>query len=189
MTDTTTHDAAGTLPAATPVPYVPRIVDDVERLATDGRILTRDGETKTPAEATDYELGEALAVAKRLADLGALLRRVCESEAAHRAGVAGGELDTAAARITLGRPTYRSVSGAASQRVRDVLDSAVRCGYLPASAVDKVAPLVPHVTPAALRDLIAALSAREEQSAAVIAGSLRAHLPEQYRRVTVEPTR
>lgn len=175
--------AAGA-PAAAAVPYVPSIVDDVERLARDGRILTRDGEVVEPHDAADTDLVDVLTVAKRLADLAKLLEGVAKDETTRRVMLAGGEIASSAGTVRLGPPALPSLSGEASLRV---LHAMLESGVVDSTTIDRVAPMAPKVSPARLRDLVAALDGRSDAASVALADQLRREMapPRRYLKVEV----
>jgi hypothetical protein len=74
-----------------------------------------------------------------------------------------------------------SVSGIASQRIREIMERCAADGAIPWEAVDNIAPLQAHVTPAKIQNYI-------ETCPGGLADELEKHLPEKRRSIKLEQT-
>jgi hypothetical protein len=122
---------------------------DLERLANRAEIITREGEVLTSADADNVDLVAWVVVANEMKRIANEMIRVAETELHGRVRQIAGPITTeyGTARESVSRG---SVSGTNAARIRDVLERHAADGVIPWEAVDNVAPLTAHVTPAKL---------------------------------------
>jgi hypothetical protein len=128
-------------------------VDMVERWYEEAVVLTSTGEVVEISEATSGDL-IAWSIAMRESYLSfRAMQDAVEHELGTRIRQTGGEIKSeyGVARETISRG---SVSGIAAARIRDELVMLAENGTIPPEAVDNVAPLVAHVTPAKLSQFV-----------------------------------
>lgn len=148
------------------------------RLAESGSIITADGESLPMFEAASNDLVAWSVFAQRMRATLRLLEDTIAVELAIRIRAAGGPISTDAGKAseTISRG---SVSGIQAKHIRAILEDAAADGEIPWDAVDNVAPLVAHVTPAKAAQYA-------EDAPAHIGEKLAAMLPERRRSVKVE---
>lgn len=156
----------------------------VSDLAAYGEIIDVDtGERTSLVGATNTTLAAWRVALDDLAQLARRMRDQVDTELVTRTSEVGGSIRTEYG--TVKQVVSRgSVSGAAAQTIRAILEQAARMGDIPADAVDNVAPLTPHVTPSRVarwaHDNRSRLGEREY-------AELVAALPTEKRTVRVEP--
>lgn len=153
-------------------------VAEVEQFVLDGTILSQLGEVLTPTEAANVDLVAWVVMAQELRKIAGEMMRTAETELAQRVRTLAGPIDTeyGTARESVSRG---SVSGTAAQRIRDVLEKHAADGTIPWEAVDNVAPLQAHVTPAKISQYV-------EDAPASVAADLEDLLPEKRRSLKVD---
>jgi hypothetical protein len=153
-------------------------VADIEAFVHDGALLSQRGEIITPAEAENVDLVAGVIMAQELRRIAGEMMRIAETELAQRVRTLAGPIDTeyGTARESVSRG---SISGTTAQRIRDVLEKHAADGTIPWEAVDNVAPMQAHVTPAKI-------SQYAEDAPASIAADLEDLLPEKRRSLKVD---
>ena len=121
------------------------------RLLEEASLVSLDGEITSARDADNDSLAAWRIAAKRRRDIAGLLVDVAGVELLLRCRQIAGPIDTefGTARESISRG---SVSGVQSERIRSVLEAAAADGIIPWEAVDNVAPLKAHVTPARLAE-------------------------------------
>ena len=163
------------------VPYVPPAnITQLRSLAEQGELLTLDGEILPVSDATNDDLVAWGLVAQHLRDLARMISTSVEPELGTRIHSLAGPIITeyGSARESISRA---SVSGIASQRIREILERCAADGAIPWEAVDNIAPLQAHVTPAKIQNYI-------ETCPTGLADELEPHLPEKRRTIKLEQT-
>lgn len=153
-------------------------IDMIERWYEEAVVLSADGEVVEISAASSPDL-VAWAVAMREAYMSfRAMQDAVEHELGLRIRQIGGEIKTeyGTARESISRG---SVSGIAAKRIRDELELLVQNGWVLPEAVDNIAPLVPHVTPAKLTQFV------EDQNESVRT-VLEPLVPEKRRTVKIE---
>lgn len=148
------------------------------RLAESGSIITTDGESLPMFEAESNDLVAWSVFTQRLRSTLRLLEDTIAAELAIRIRAAGGPITTDAGKAseTISRG---SVSGIQAKHIRALLEDAAADCEIPWDAVDNVAPLVAHVTPAKAAQYA-------EDAPSHIGAKLAEMLPERRRSVKVE---
>ena len=148
------------------------------RLAESGTIITGDGESLPMFEAESADLVAWSVFTQRMRATLRLLEDTIAAELAIRIRAAGGPIttDNGTASESISRG---SVSGIQAKHIRALLEDAAADGEIPWDAVDNVAPLVAHVTPAKAAQYA-------EDAPAHIGEKIAAMLPERRRSVKVE---
>lgn len=163
-------------------PALPAInVAHIEQLAESGEIITLEGEILAVADAESEDLVAWVLIAKRMRDIARRIDEMTSGEMLMRCREVAGPIDTAygTARESVARG---SISGIASERIRAILEEAAEDGLIPWEAVDNVAPMKPHVTPARLADYADTIRANHS----VLATAIDENLPEKRRTLKVE---
>lgn len=163
-------------------PALPAInVAHIEKLVETGEIITLDGEILAISDGENEDLVAWILIAKRMREIARRVDELVSGEMLARCREVAGPIDTpyGTARESVARG---SVSGIASERIRKILEEAAEDGTIPWEAVDNVAPLKPHVTPARLADY--ADTIRPNHS--VLAAAIDENLPEKRRSLKVE---
>lgn len=163
------------------VPYVPPAnITQLRTFAERGELLSLDGEILPVQDASNDDLVAWGLVANHLRDLARLISISVEPELAERihatAGPVKTEYGTAKESISRG-----SVSGVQAKRIREILEECASDGAIPWDAVDNIAPLVPHVTPAKVANYI-------ETCPGGLAEELEKHMPQKRRTIKLEET-
>jgi hypothetical protein len=163
-------------------PALPALnVTHLERLTEAAEIVTLDGEVIVTSDADSDSLVAWMLVAKKLRELARRMEDAASAEMLARVRDAAGPITTeyATARESINRG---SISGIASQRIRDILEKAAADGEIPWDVVDNLAPLQAHVTPAKISDYIDHVSGKHEY----LAIALTAEVPEKRRSIKLE---
>jgi len=163
-------------------PAIPSVnVAHIEQLADQGEIITLDGEILAVADAESEDLIAWVLIAKRMREIARRIDDMTSGEMLMRCREVAGPIDTAygTARESVSRG---SISGIASERVRAILEEAAEDGAIPWEAVDNVAPLKPHVTPAKLADYAETIRPNHT----MLAEAIDQNLPEKRRTLKVE---
>ena len=153
-------------------------VEEIERFALDGTILTQQGEIMLAADAASVDLVAWVVMAQELKTIAAEMMRTAETELHQRVRTLAGPIETeyGTARESVSRG---SISGSSAQRIRDVLEKHAADGTIPWEAVDNVAPLVAHVTSAKI-------SQYAEDAPEQVGRDLEDLLPEKRRTLKVD---
>jgi hypothetical protein len=156
-------------------------IEMIERWYEQAVVLTSAGEV---VEISDADSGDLIAwsIAMRESYLSfRAMQDAVEAELGTRIRQTGGEIKSefGTARETIGRG---SVSGIAAARIRDELVMLAENGTIRPEAVDNVAPLVAHVTPAKLSQFV------EDQREAVRL-ILEPLIPEKRRSIKIDYTK
>jgi len=163
------------------VSYVPPAnITQLRSLAEQGELITLDGEIISVSDAANDDLVAWGLVAQHLRDLARMISTSVEPELGVRIHSLAGPIITeyGTARESISRA---SVSGIASQRIREIMERCAADGAIPWEAVDNIAPLQAHVTPAKIQNYI-------ETCPAGLADELEPHLPEKRRSIKLEQT-
>ena len=163
-------------------PYLPQAnIGQIRDLFERGMIVTLDGEVLPATDADNDSLVSWILAAEMLRKLAFEMRTMAEGEMLHRVRESAGPISTeyGTARESISRG---SVSGVAAKRIREVLEKRAEDSAIPWDAVDNIAPLVPHVTPARVADYIETI----EGSQPDLADELRDNLPEKRRTLKVD---
>lgn len=163
-------------------PDLPQIsITSFERLLDQGEMMSTDGEILRVDEADDASLVAWTLAAKHLREVARRMEDASHAIILDRvrqnAGPIMTEYGTAKESVSRG-----SITGAASARIRSILEEAASDGVISWDAADNVAPLVPHVTPAKAADYIDAIENRHPD----LADELAKHLPEKRRTIKIE---
>lgn len=153
-------------------------IDMIERWYEEAVVLTDSGEVIEVSEADSDDL-IAWSFAMQQASLKfRLMKDLVEQELGSRIRASGGAIKTnhGTAKETIGRG---AISGIQAARIRDELQKLAENGSVPITAVDNLAPLVPHVTPAKFGQFV------EDQHEAIRL-ILEPLIPEKRRTVKVE---
>ena len=140
-------------------------------------VVTAEGEVLDVSVADDQELVTWSLIAQRLRLLARNIEETVHGELAVRCRATGGAIQTplGTATETISRG---SVSGIAAAQIRAVLEDAAEDGVIPWDAVDNIAPLVPHVTPAKVANYV-------ETCPTELAEVLEKHMPQKRRTIKV----
>jgi hypothetical protein len=163
------------------VSYVPPAnITQLRSLAEQGELITLDGEIINVSDAANDDLVAWGLVAQHLRDLARMISTSVEPELGVRIHSLAGPIITeyGTAKESISRA---SVSGIASQRIREIMERCAADGAIPWEAVDNIAPLQAHVTPAKIQNYI-------ETCPAGLADELEPHLPEKRRSIKLEQT-
>jgi hypothetical protein len=163
------------------VSYVPPAnITQLRSLAEQGELITLDGEIISVGDAANDDLVAWGLVAQHLRDLARMISTSVEPELGTRIHSLAGPIITeyGTAKESISRA---SVSGIASQRIREIMERCAADGAIPWEAVDNIAPLQAHVTPAKIQNYI-------ETCPAGLADELEPHLPEKRRSIKLEQT-
>ena len=163
------------------VSYVPPAnITQLRGLAEQGELITLDGEIISVSDAANDDLVAWGLVAQHLRDLARMISTSVEPELGVRIHSLAGPIITeyGTAKESISRA---SVSGIASQRIREIMERCAADGAIPWEAVDNIAPLQAHVTPAKIQNYI-------ETCPAGLADELEPHLPEKRRSIKLEQT-
>jgi hypothetical protein len=163
------------------VSYVPPAnITQLRSLAEQGELITLDGEIISVSDAANDDLVAWGLVAQHLRDLARMISTSVEPELGVRIHSLAGPIITeyGTAKESISRA---SVSGIASQRIREIMERCAADGAIPWEAVDNIAPLQAHVTPAKIQNYI-------ETCPAGLADELEPHLPEKRRSIKLEQT-
>jgi hypothetical protein len=161
-------------------PYIPPAsITQLRKLAEHAELITTSGEIVEASAADDESLVAWHLIAAEMRTVARLLEQSITAELMQRCQAAGGPVKTeyGEARESVSRG---SVSGIAASRIRAILEECAADGAIPWDAVDNIAPLVPHVTPAKVANYI-------ETCPTGLAEQLEEHLPEKRRTLKVEP--
>lgn len=163
------------------VPYVPPAnITQLRTFAERGELLSLDGEILPVQDATNDDLVAWGLVANHLRELARLISISVEPELADRIHAIAGPVTTeyGTAKESISRS---SVSGVEAKRIREILEECAADGAIPWDAVDNIAPLIPHVTPAKIANYI-------ETCPHGLADQLEKHMPQKRRTIKLEAT-
>ena len=153
-------------------------IAQIAKLLEDGQIVTLDGEVLSVAEADNDSAVAWIIAAKRMRDIARRMEDLAAAEMLQRCRTVAGPIQTefGTARESVSRG---SVSGIQAARIREMLEYAAADGTIPWEAVDNVAPLQAHVTPAKAADYADTIGGQ-------IGEQLASLLPEKRRSLKVE---
>ena len=159
-------------------PALPPVsVAQIASLLEEGSIVSLDGEVLPVSDADNDSAVAWIIAAKRMRDIARRMEELANGELLQRCRQVAGpivtEYGTAKESVSRG-----SVSGIQSERIRAVLEEAAEDGKIPWEAVDNVAPLKAHVTPAKLADYADAIGGD-------LGDQLEGLLPEKRRTVKI----
>jgi hypothetical protein len=153
----------------------------ISRLYEDAQLITLDGEIVSIPDADSDSLVAWMIAAKRMRDVARRMEELASSEMLLRcrevAGPISTEYGTAKESISRG-----SVTGVGAARIRDVLEQAAADDLIPWDAVENVAPLTAHVTPAKAAEYADAIETAHPD----LADRIRTLLPEKRRTVKID---
>lgn len=161
-------------------PYIPPAsVTQLQRLAENAELITQSGEIVAATDADDASLVAWSLVAMELRSIARLMESSASAVLLARCQERAGDVTTeyGTARESISRS---SISGIQAQRIRDLLEGFAEDGVIPWEAVDNVAPLQPHVTPAKLANYA-------EKSPLVVGEQLERLMPEKRRSIKIDP--
>lgn len=161
-------------------PYIPPAsITQLQRLSENAEIITQSGEIMTALDADDASLVAWSLVAMELRSIARMMEQTSNGILLARCQETAGDVvtDFGTARESISRS---SISGVGAQRIREMLEGFAEDGVIPWAAVDNVAPLQPHVTPAKLANYAAKAPTR-------VADELARVMPEQRRSVKIDP--
>lgn len=167
-------------------PYLPQAnITQIRDLFERGMLVTLDGEVTTADQADNDSLVSWILAAEMLRKLSNEMKQMAEGEMLHRVQAAAGPIETeyGTARESVSRG---SVSGVAAKRIRSILEECASTGLIPWDAVDNLAPLVPHVTPAKLADYLDQQHIAEGMPG--LTEQIRDNMPEKRRTLKVDAT-
>lgn len=156
------------------------VYGELRTLAEYSQLITQDGEVVSVSDASDDDLVLYCIGAQRLRALARMMEDNMHAELGLRIRAIGGPvtaLGIGTARESISRS---SISGIGATRIREELEAFAADDVIPWEAVDNVAPLVPHVTPAKIAQYA-------EDAPSRVRESLLPLLPEKRRTVKVEP--
>ena len=153
-------------------------IAQIAKLLEDGQIVTLDGEVLSVAEADNDSAVAWIIAAKRMRDIARRMEDLAAAEMLQRCRAVAGPIQTefGTARESVSRG---SVSGIQAARIREMLEYAAADGTIPWEAVDNVAPLQAHVTPAKAADYADTIGG-------AVGEQLASLLPEKRRSLKVE---
>ena len=163
-------------------PALPALnVSHIEKLAEAGRIMSLDGEVMLAASASSDDLVAWMIIEKRLREISRRVDEITSGEMLARCREVAGPISTpyGVAKESISRG---SISGIASERIRRILEEAAENDAIPWEAVDNIAPLKPHVTPARAADYAETVA----KSNKLLAAEIEANLPERRRVVKLD---
>lgn len=163
-------------------PSLPAVnIAHVERLADHGEIMSLDGEILPVIDAANDDLVAWILIAKRMREIARRIDEMTGGEMLARCREVAGPIETeyGTARESISRG---SISGIGAEKIRSILETAAEDGVIPWEAVDNVAPMKPHVTPAKIADYAETIS----QTKPELADAIEAILPERRRTLKVE---
>lgn len=165
-------------------PYLPQAnITQIRDLFERGMLVTLDGEVTTADQADNDSLVSWILAADMLRKLAFEMKAMAEGEMLNRVQAAAGPIETeyGTARESVSRG---SVSGVAAKRIRDILEECASTGLIPWDAVDNLAPLQPHVTPAKLADYLDQQHIAEGMPG--LSEQIRNNMPEKRRTLKVD---
>jgi hypothetical protein len=154
--------------------------DTLRRLAEANELVTMSGEVVSTSEATDDDLVLYSIAAQRIRALARMIEDNMHGELGHRIRTLGGPVradGVGTARESISRS---SISGINAARIREELERFAEDGVIPWEAVDNIAPLQAHVTPAKITQYA-------EDAPATVRDVITPLLPDKRRSVKVEP--
>jgi hypothetical protein len=159
-------------------PDISASVDALERFSEDAMIVTTEGEIIHASDASNEDLIAWVVSANEMRRIAAQMIGAAESILHFRVKAMAGPIETewGTVRESVSRG---SISGVGSQRIRDVLEKHAADGTIPWEAVDNIAPLQAHVTPAKIQQYV-------EDAPVEVAADLHDLLPEKRRSIKVE---
>jgi hypothetical protein len=164
-------------------PYLPQAtVQQIERLVENGELVTLDGEVLSASDSDNDSLVAWVLAAEKLRRISRMMQTLADGVLLERCREVAGAVDTeyGTAKESVSRG---SISGTGSARIRDILEHAAADGLIPWDAVDNVAPMVAHVTPAKAAKYAKDITTKHP----ALAGELERSLPEPRSTVKVEP--
>jgi len=154
--------------------------DTLRQLAEDRELITSDGEIIHITDAANDDLILYSIAAQRLRALARMIEDNIHAELAQRVRMIGGPVTASGLGTARGSISRGSISGTAASRIREQLERFAEDDVIPWEAVDNVAPLVPHVTPAKIAQYA-------EDAPASVRDAITPLLPEKRRTIKVEP--
>lgn len=150
------------------------------QLAESNELITSDGEVVATHDATDEDLVLYSVAAQRLRALARMIEDNTNTELAHRIRAIGGPVTASGIGTARESISRGSISGTSAARIREELERFAEDGVIPWEAVDNIAPLQAHVTPAKVTQYA-------EDAPANVRDTITPLLPEKRRSVKVEP--
>lgn len=160
-------------------PYIPPAsITRLRSLAESAEIITTDGEIIEASAADDASLVAWHRIASEMRIVARLIEQSVDGELLTRCRAIAGPIKTeyGDAKESISRS---SVSGASSQKIRDILERYAADGTIPWDAVDNIAPLQAHVTPAKIQNYLDVCPTQ-------VADELEPHLPEKRRTLKID---
>jgi hypothetical protein len=159
-------------------PDMPGPLEELERLSLDESIVSQHGEVLHAGEAANVDLVAWILIAQEMRRIALEMIRTAETELHGRVRTLAGPVETeyGTARESISRG---SISGRAATTIREVLEKHAADGTIPWEAVDNVAPLQAHVTPAKIQQYV-------EDAPEIVASDLEDLLPEKRRTLKVD---
>lgn len=153
-------------------------IAQIARLLEEGTIVSLDGDILPISEADNDSAVAWIVAAKRMREIARRMEDLAAAEMLQRCRTIAGPIDTefGTARESISRG---SVSGVQATRIREMLEYAAADGTIPWEAVDNVAPLQAHVTPAKAADYADTIGGQ-------VGEQLAALLPEKRRTLKVD---
>ena len=161
-------------------PYIPPAsITQLQRLSENAEVITQSGEIVTAADADDESLVAWSLVAMELRSIARGMEQTAHGVLIGRCQERAGDIRTTfgTARESISRS---SISGIGARQIRDLLERFAEDGVIPWDAVDNIAPLQPHVTPAKLANYAAKAPTK-------VADELERVMPEQRRSLKIDP--
>lgn len=161
-------------------PYIPPAsIQQLARLGESAEIISQDGEIVSAIDADDPSLVAWSLVAMELRAIARMMEQTSNAILLQRCQARGGGIETeyGVAKESISRS---SISGVQAARIRETLEKAAEDDVIPWEAVDNVAPLVAHVTPAKLQNYA-------EKAPSSLAEELERLMPEKRRSVKIDP--
>jgi trans-2-enoyl-CoA reductase len=154
--------------------------DTLRGLAEANELITQDGEVISVNDATNDDLVLYSIAAQRLRALARIIEDNTHAELAQRVRALGGPVTASGLGTARESISRGSISGISASRIRDALERFAEDDVIPWEAVDNVAPMVPHVTPAKITQYA-------EDAPASVRDAITPLLPEKRRTIKVEP--
>jgi len=123
-------------------------VDAVRVLVEQGTIISKDGEIVSVADADTSELVVWNIVAQRLRTIAREVEIMTNAELGVRIRENAGALKVDGVGEAFESISRGSVSGISAKQIRETLEGFAEDGVIPWDAVENLAPMIPHVTPA-----------------------------------------
>ena len=153
-------------------------IAQIARLLEEGTIVSLDGDILPISEADNDSAVAWIVAAKRMREIARRMEDLASAEMLQRCRTVAGPIETefGTARESISRS---SVSGVQATRIREMLEYAAAEGTIPWEAVENVAPLQAHVTPAKAADYADTIGG-------IIGDQLASLLPEKRRALKVD---